>query len=187
MSKNVLSADNQQERPDQVLNPWYIVGFVEGEGSFHIAFYKDPAMKQGIKVIPEFHVNQSYLRINTLKEVQKYFDCGYIKANHAKRANDDTCVYVVRQREDLKSKIIPFFEKYPLLSIKQKSFTLFAKIIKMIIAGKHRTRGGIRQIIKLAYQMNANGKYRLKSQKELLKGLESSETICRIPTKSGKI
>ena len=183
----MLSADNQQERPDQVLNPWYVVGFVEGEGSFHIAFYKDPTMKQGIKVIPEFHVNQSYLRIKTLKEIQKYFDCGYIKANHAKRANDDTYVYVVRQREDLKNKIIPFFERYPLLSIKQKSFRLFAKIIEMVIKGKHRTNGGIKQIIKLAYQMNANGKYRLKSQKELLKGLESSETICRMRRGGAKI
>ena len=63
MSENVLSADNQQERPNTVLNPWYIVGFVEGEGTFHIAFYRDPNMKQRIKVIPEFHINQSYLRI----------------------------------------------------------------------------------------------------------------------------
>ena len=59
MSKNVLSADNQQERVKTMINPWYIVGFVEGEGTFHIAFYKDPRMKRGIKVIPEFHVNQS--------------------------------------------------------------------------------------------------------------------------------
>ena len=187
MSDNVLSADNQQERPDQVLNPWYIVGFVEGEGSFHIAFYKDQQMKQGIKVIPEFHVNQSYLRIKTLKEIQRYFDCGYIKVNHAKRANDDTYVYVVRQRGDLKNKIIPFFEKHKLLSIKQKSFELFAEIVKMIVVGKHLTRSGIKRIISLAYQMNAKGKYRTRSKKELLSGLESSETICRIPTKSGKI
>ena len=180
MSKNVLSADNQQERSNQVLNPWYIVGFVEGEGSFHIAFYKDPAMKQKIKVIPEFHVNQSYLRVNTLEEIRKYFDCGYIKANHAKRVNDDTYVYVVRKREDLKNKIIPFFQKYQLLSAKRKSFELFAQVLEMIVGGKHRTRSGIRRIINLAYKMNAKGKYRMKSEKELLKGLESSETIRRM-------
>ena len=45
MSENVLSADNQQERAKRSINPWYIVGFVEGEGTFHIALYKDPRMK----------------------------------------------------------------------------------------------------------------------------------------------
>ena len=81
MSDKVLSADNQQGRVRSTLNPWYIVGFVDGEGTFHIAFYNDPHMKQTVKVIPEFHVNQSYLRMDTLREIQKYFGCGYLKKN----------------------------------------------------------------------------------------------------------
>lgn len=179
MSKNVLSADNQQERPIKVLSPWYIVGFVEGEGTFHIAFYADPSMKQKIKVIPEFHVNQSYLRISTLKEIQKYFGCGYIKANHARRANDDTYVYVVRQREDLLNKIVPFFQRFPLRSIKQESFRKFAKIVEMTNRGEHLKQKGIRKIITIAYQMNVSGRYRLRKKEDLLRKLESSETICR--------
>lgn len=174
---NLLSADNQQERlVKKVLNPWYIVGFVEGEGTFHVAFYTDPRMKQKIKVIPEFHVNQSYLRISTLKEIKKYFDCGYIKVNHAKRQDDDTYVFVVRNREDLLAKIIPFFQKYPLRSIKQDSFEKFAKIIKMMNCSEHLKKSGIRKIIKMAYQMNLGGKYRQKKEEFLLRILESSET-----------
>ena len=88
-SNNVLSADNQQERLKQI-SPWYIVGFVEGEGTFHLALYKDSKMKQGIKIIPEFHVNQSYLRIETLKVIQEYFKCGYLKQNNIKHEKDDT-------------------------------------------------------------------------------------------------
>jgi len=178
MSNNVLSADNQQERPTAKINPWYIVGFVEGEGTFHIAFYADPRMKQNIKVIPEFHVNQSYLRISTLKEIQKYFGCGYIKVNHARRVNDDTYVFVVRDRSDLLNKIIPFFRKYKLRSVKQESFEKFAKIVENINLGKHRERAGIRAIINLAYQMNVGGKYRQRNKQDLLKQLESSETTC---------
>ena len=178
MSENVLSADNQQERPVEVLNQWYIVGFVEGEGTFHIAFYSDPRMKQKIKVIPEFHVNQSYLRISTLREIQKYFGCGYIKVNHAKRENDDTYVYVVRDREDLLGKIIPFFRKYQLRSIKQDSFLKFAQIVEYINLGKHREKVGLKKIINLAYKMNVGGKYRQKKKEVLLNQLESSETTC---------
>src|SRR3989339_1778883 len=98
MSENVLSADNQQERAKRSINPWYIVGFVEGEGTFHIALYKDPRMKLGIKVIPEFHVSQSYLRINTIQDIKKYFGCGYLKPNHKYNFKDTTYVYVVRNR-----------------------------------------------------------------------------------------
>src|SRR3989338_7179010 len=122
MSKKVLSADNQQGRVRNAPDPWYIVGFVEGEGTFHIAFYKDPRMRLSVKVIPEFHVNQSYLRIETLREIQEYFGCGYLKKNHAKSTYDTTYVYVVRDRIDLLEKIIPFFRQYPLRSVKQKSF-----------------------------------------------------------------
>lgn len=177
MSKKVLSADNQQERVRELCDPWYIVGFVEGEGTFHVAFYPDPDMKQKIKVIPEFHVNQSYLRIITLQKIRDYFGCGYIKVNHATNPCDTTHVYVVRDREDLLTCIIPFFKKFPLQSVKYDSFKLFTRIVEMMEKGKHRTRSGIKKIITLAYRMNVNGNYRFRKKEELLKLLQSSETI----------
>ncbi len=177
MSKNVLSADNQQERVKVNLNPWYIVGFVEGEGTFHIAFYIDPRMKAKLKAIPEFHVNQSYLRIITLEKIREYFGCGYLKKNHAKNPKDTTYVYVVRDREDLMKQIIPFFRKFPLKSVKQESFVRFARIVEMMAKGKHRTVSGIKKIVDVAYQMNASGKYRFRTKDELKTLLQSSETI----------
>ena len=176
MSKKVLSADNQQERPMTIIEPWYIVGFTEGEGTFHIALYADPRMRQKVKIIPEFHINQSYLRISTLNEIQKYFGCGYIKQNHGKNDYDTTYVYVVRDRDDLLNKIIPFFRKYPLRSVKNESFLKFAFIVEMIKNGKHLKKTGVKKIIQLAYTMNVGGKYRLRKKEVLLKLLESSET-----------
>lgn len=176
MSEKVLSADNQQERSISI-QPWYITGFSEGEGTFHIALYKDPKMETSVKVIPEFHINQSYLRISTLREIQQYFGCGYIKANHVKNSRDTTYVYVVRNRDELLKKIIPFFERYKLRSVKQLSFETFAKIVRMMAKGQHRTKAGVRKIIDLAYTMNVDGKYRLRKKEELFKILKSSETI----------
>lgn len=186
ISKNVMSADNQQERLRN-LNPWYITGFVEGEGTFHIAMYRDPKMKYRIKIIPEFHINQSYLRINTLQEIKSYFCCGYIKENHKNRFNDVTFVYVVRDRNDLLRKIIPFFKKYPLLSIKQKSFELFSEIVKSMSQNQHSTIQGVKEIIQKAFLMNNSGKYRKNSIKNVLGFLKSSETIRRTHQKGEKI
>ena len=42
-----MSADNQQERPKN-LNPWYITRFVEGEGTFHVAIYRDKKMNRNV-------------------------------------------------------------------------------------------------------------------------------------------
>jgi len=179
MSNKVVSADNQQERLEKKIHPWYITGFVEGEGTFHIALYRDPRMKFGIKIIPEFHVSQSYLRINTLQEIQRYFECGYIKENHKNRIKDVTYVYVVRDRNDLQKKIIPFFRHYPLLSDKMKSFELFAKVVSLMAQTSRLSKGQVQKIIKTAYRMNNNGSYRKVAMDVLLQTLKSSETICR--------
>lgn len=174
-SNNVLSADNQQERLR--LNQWYIVGFVDGEGSFHIALYKDERMKTNLKVIPEFHISQNACSIQVLEKIQKYFECGNIRMNHRQRKSDNTYVFVVRNRQDLLKKIIPFFEKYKLQTSKSNDFNIFSKIVKMMEEGKHQTESGMRKIIQLAYTMNANGKRRKKKQTDLIKIVESSETI----------
>jgi len=160
----VASADNQQGRLRHRLEPWYISGFVDGEGSFHIALYQDAKMKTGWKVIPEFHVSQRLTSRYVLDKLVKFFHCGYVKANHAANPKDVTYVYVVRDREDLRTKIIPFFTRYHLQTEKAKDFLLFAKIVELMRQGKHRTSDGIRRIISLAYTMNGSGRYRRKKQ-----------------------
>lgn len=172
-----MSTDNQQERSKNQINPWYIVGFTEGEGTFHIAIYFDKESKYNLKIIPEFHINQSYLRIETLKAIQNYFNCGYIKPNHQKNPKDVTYVLVVRNKNDLTRRIIPFFRKYSLISKKQKDFQIFSTIVEMMIAEKHKESSGIEKIIKLAYSMNNHGKYRKVKLSKLFDFLKSSETI----------
>ena len=155
----------QKNIKSNLLHPQYIVGFVDGEGSFHIAIYKDKNMKTGIKIIPEFHVSQRISSKKVLDELQKYFQCGYVKANHAKNHHDATYVYVVRNRDDLLNIIIPFFEKYSFKTEKQKDFILFAKIVKQMKNKMHLNSIGAKKIIFLAYQMNQKGKYRQKKYK----------------------
>ena len=174
-SENVLSADNQQERL-QLPHKWYIVGLVDGEGSFHIAIYKDSQMKTGLKIIPEFHVSQNAASKKVLEELKQYFGCGYLKINHLNRQSDQTMVYVVRNRADLLGKIIPFFKQFPLRTTKANDFNQFAKIVDLMNNGVHREKEGIREIIDCAYKMNQNAKRRKVSKHDLMYIVESSET-----------
>ena len=94
--------------------------------------------------------------------MRDYFDCGYVKANHAKNKKDATYVYVVRNRDDLIGKIIPFFEQNHLQTEKKNDFDRFAIIVRMMNDGMHRQKSGLRKILKLAYEMNQGGTYRKK-------------------------
>jgi hypothetical protein len=107
-SKNSSSADNQQERSKEFLRG-YVCGLVDGEGSFHVAFATRKDLSLGVSVIPEFHVSQNAESQNVLKLIQKVLGCGYIKPNH-RNSKDETFVYVIRDRADLMTKVIPFFE-----------------------------------------------------------------------------
>src|SRR5687767_11492282 len=114
---NAPGADNQQERLDA-----YIAGFVDGEGSFHVAVQRNPSTRVGWQLVPEFHVSQAPERRQVLDLIAQRLDCGRIRANH-RGSSDTTLVFVVRNRDDLLTKVFPFFEAQPLLSSKQGDFS----------------------------------------------------------------
>jgi hypothetical protein len=161
----VQTTSREDQKHVSKLHPQYIVGFVDGEGSFHVAIYKDPRMKTGIKLIPEFHVSQRVTSRSVLDQLVKEFECGYVKANHAKNPRDTTYVYVVRDRYDLMEKIIPFFETHHLQTEKKYDFSCFAEVVRNMNDGKHRDHRHLPKIIDLAYSMNQAGKYRRKRHK----------------------
>ena len=161
----------------------YIAGFVDGEGSFHIAFQRSKDVKVGWQAVPEFHINQNWASKGVLEEIRKKFGCGYIKSNHAKSTRDKTFVYVVRNRQDLLQKVIPFFETYQLHTEKWKDFQKFSSVVKMMEQNEHLSKSGFSKIVQIAYSMNADGRYRKVGKKEILTSLKSSETIRSVLTK----
>jgi len=185
MSENPISADNQQESSKTYLRG-YIVGLVDGEGTFHVAFAKRVDLTLGVAVIPEFHISQNVGSKSVLQLAQKILGCGYLKPNH-RNSLDKTWVLVVRDKMDLATKVIPFFKINQLKTTKNNDFQIFAKITEMVISGFHRDYKGLLKIISLAYQMNGNGSRRKRSQNELIRLLKSSETIRRTRLIGGKI
>jgi len=163
MSDNASRADNQQERLR--LEGW-ISGFVDGEGCFTISIIRNP---YGWQVFPEFVVSQGEKSRAALKKIERFFKCGYINLNTRRDNHHEQMLkYCVRSIHDLNNKIIPFFEKNKLKTYKQKDFQVFRKVIKIMIAGKHKSEKGLEKVRSLLQTMNRR-KY-----KQVLK---SSETI----------
>ncbi len=115
-----MVADNQQGSLDEKLCN-YLVGFVDGEGTFHVGIHERNQLTTGWQVYCEFHVSQNYDKISILEEIRKVLKCGYMKPNH-RNSNDKTYVLVVRNQQDLLNKVVPFFEDHPFRSPKQKDF-----------------------------------------------------------------
>ncbi len=172
-SDNVSGADNQQERLDS-----YISGFVDGEGCFAVSVNRNPSCRSGYQLVPEFHVSQNGDRAQVLDVIRRRFGgCGYIKSNGRK---DRALVYVVRRRQDLRERVIPFFERSPLLSSKQEDFEKFAVIVRAMTLGHHRTSDGFVRLLDEALSMNGGGRFRTVRWKEVVDSYsESSETIRR--------
>jgi hypothetical protein len=167
----VTGADNQQERLDG-----YISGYVDGEGSFSVVVNRNPSCKIGYQLVPEFHVSQNGDRAQVLEIIrQRLGGCGYIKPN-GKR--DRALVFVVRKRSDLLDTVVPFFERSPLLSSKQRDFEKFARIVRAMTAGRHRTREGFEELLSLALSMNDNGRFRRVRWEDVIRSRpESPETV----------
>src|SRR5204863_8846792 len=120
-SENVTGADNQQERLDS-----YIAGYVDGEGSFSVSVQRNTSCRVGFQLVPEFHVSQNSDRAQVLELIRERLGCGYIKPNSRR---DRALVLVVRNRESLLERVLPFFEQCRLLSTKQGDFEKFARIV----------------------------------------------------------
>ena len=105
------------------------------------------------------HVSQNAERREVLDLISRRLGCGRIRANHRASA-DTTLVYVVRRREDLLTRVIPFFETQPLLSSKQRDFLAFAGIVRAMDRGEHLTNEGLAALVDRALSMNGGGPYR---------------------------
>ncbi len=145
-------ADNQQERLDS-----YIAGYVDGEGSFSVSVQRNVSCRVGYQLVPEFHVSQNADRAQVLELIKARLGCGYIKPNSK---TDRTLVYVVRDRDALLERVVPFFERNPLLSSKLADVETFASVVKAMAQNEHLTHAGFGRLLDLSLSMNGGGRFR---------------------------
>jgi hypothetical protein len=141
------------------LNPNYIVGLTDGEGSF-TAYVRDPdsskQVKRRTKVEPRFFLKLIEKDKKILFELKKYFGCGNVYFQKDNRINHQDCYrYEVANRQDLEKIIIPFFERNSLrLRSKNGDFKIFRQILKMVQNKEHLKESGLRKIYNLKQKMH---------------------------------
>ncbi len=136
----------------------YLAGFADGEGCFYVGIVPAKTAKFGWQIITEFRVSQNPQGKRILETFRTRLGCGTIKPNHRLSLTDKTSVFVVRDQSELVSKVVPFFERYPIYSDKRMQFEKFRIVLLIIQERKHLTREGFVAIVEIASEMNTKNK-----------------------------
>ena len=131
------------------LDSHWVVGFVDGEGCFHVGINAHADMKVGYQVLPEFTVVQHERDAQVLHGLKAFFGCGVVRVNHG-----DRLAYRVRSLEHLRERIVPFFLSHPLKTKKNVDFLKFRDVILLMQRGEHLTPEGIENIRRITAVMN---------------------------------
>jgi hypothetical protein len=142
-----------------MLTPDYIVGLVDGEGSFTV-YIRDPdktvKLKRRVVAEPKFYVKLVEHDKSVLYELQRFFGCGNVYFQKDRRGNHQHCYrYEVGKREDLEKVVIPFFRKSLLrFPSKKRDFKIFCDLFSRIKAGEHLTQDGLRNLYQIKQCMH---------------------------------
>ena len=137
----------------------YIVGLVDGEGSFTV-YVRNPKdfspRKRRVKVEPRFYIKLVEKDKKILYALEKFFGCGNVYFQKDVRANHQQCYrYEVANRTHLEEIIIPFFRKNNLrFPSKQKDFKIFCSLMDMMRTGNHLTEKGQAKMYLLKQKMH---------------------------------
>ncbi len=100
----------------------YISGYVDGEGCFMVSISPRATLLVGWEIRPSVSVSQNGDRAEVLHLLQSFFGCGSLRPDRS----DKTVKWETRRLDDLVGRVVPHFERYPLLSGKQGDFERLA-------------------------------------------------------------
>lgn len=125
-------------------------GFASGEGCFMVRLRNNHSNISSPKVELIFQITQHIRDDVLLQSLIKFLDCGKFR----ERKRGLACDFIVYKFSDLFEKIIPFFEKYPLLGVKTREFKDFLSVANLKSNSTHLTPEGLDQIRQIQSNMN---------------------------------
>ena len=132
------------------LNPWFVIGFTDAEGSFKILILKDPNNKTNWTVKTRFSIGLHKKDILILESLKSYFGGIGTISSH----DDDSVQYRVASLKEIREIIIPHSDNYQLITKKKADFILFKQIISIISNKEHLSLEGLQKILCIKGSLN---------------------------------
>jgi len=148
---DVIPAERPTINSETIPDPNWLAGFVDGEGCFYVNTKKAKKYLTGYQVILTFSITQHVRDELLLSKLIDYLNCGRIEKVSTRPIE---VRFVIYKFSDIRDKIIPFFQNYPLHGIKSKDFRDFCEIAKLMENKSHLTLDGLKKIKSLKSGMN---------------------------------
>lgn len=134
------------------LDPYWVSGFIAGEGSFSIGIRKNRTSSKNLIFYFNFSITQHSKDFELMKLFISFFDCGNIKVRSSNKIS--RCDYYVQDLNSIVNKIIPHFEKYSLENIKKSDYSDFKLVMNIIWKKEHLNTKGQTIISNIIKGMN---------------------------------
>jgi hypothetical protein len=131
-------------------DPFWLAGFIEGEGCFFIDISKAAGAKLGERVQAVFQITQHIQDIVLLETILLYLGCGRLK----KFSGKEFVNVIVTKFSEIEGNIIPFMEKYPINGNKLLDYKDFKKVVELMKSKSHLTEEGLAKIKVIKAGMN---------------------------------
>jgi hypothetical protein len=149
---SVISLPRPLIQNQEIKCPNWLAGFTSGEGNFFIHITDSKTHTIGSSVALKFAITQHSRDIQLIESFTKLFECGRTEFSSQGSAIN----FVVTKFSDINDKIIPYFNEYPIFSVKSLDFADFCKAAKLIKGKEHLTEVGLEKIKKIKSGMNRN-------------------------------
>ena len=136
-----------------IYHPYWVVGYVEGEGMFFINIYKrkDTILGEGVKLV--FKITQNKRNQTLLESFTNVFTVGKV---YQQSPTVKVLDYMITGSADIIKYVIPFFHAHPLEGAKKDDFNDFVKVAELIKSKTHLNKDGLEEIRSIKLRMNSN-------------------------------
>ena len=149
IQRQLYSTVSKLDNSKLPLDPWFISGFSDAEGCFLVLIRKSPKSLLGWQVEVNFTINLHARDLDLLNLIKAYFGVGRIS-----KERNGCCDFTIGSLDQIITKVIPHFDKYPLKTNKYSDYLLFKKVVIMMQRGEHLKAEGLQKIINIRASLN---------------------------------
>ena len=153
---NIIAIERPKFIFKNIPDPFWVSGFVNGEGSFHVILFPStrPTGGDGGRVLVRFSIHLHIRDLEVLKGIADYLSIDKKIGLSEKSAN-----LQISNFSDIINKVIPFFNKFKVIGMKGLDFEDFKKISFIVQTKDHlKSESVFNEIVKIKAGMNLNRK-----------------------------
>ena len=155
---NVVPITRPEYKFSGIPDPFWMSGFATGDSTFSVSIEKSTS-KVGKRVRLIFGTCLHIRDRDLLKGITNYLNSLYFNQDNKEisihcNEKNNTALLQIKSNSDIENKVIPFFEKYPILGVKSSDFEDFKLVAELVKNKEHLNIEGLNKIVKISEGMN---------------------------------